>query len=91
MQLEKYAVVNLFRKTVNDVRKLSTNPVRHLTTVSGKGHKNVNQNQEKTAFCYSATVLQLIFGPNYTKNILYIYIYIDIKFSFDFEHPNFEL
>ncbi|MBR5352652.1 MAG: hypothetical protein IK126_02985, partial [Bacteroidales bacterium] len=42
------AVVNLFRNTVNNVRKMSTSPVRRVTTASGKSKKTVNQNQEKT-------------------------------------------
>ena len=74
-----FTAVNLFRKTVNDVRKLSTNPVRHLTTVSGKGHKNVNQNQEKAQKCCSVAVLQLFFmSINPQKYSLYLYIYINI-------------
>ena len=36
---------------------LSTFPVKHLTTVSGKGQKTVNQNQEKTYLRYSVTVV----------------------------------
>lgn len=42
---KKYADVNLFRNTVNDVRNLSTCPGKQLTTLSGKEQKNVNQNQ----------------------------------------------
>ena len=34
-----HAVVNLFRNTVNNVRKLSTSPVRRVTTASGKCKK----------------------------------------------------
>ena len=42
------AIVNTFRNTVNNVRKLSTSPVPQVTTTSGKSKKTVNQNQEKT-------------------------------------------
>ena len=34
-----HAVVNLFRDTINNVRKLSTSPVRRVTTASGKCKK----------------------------------------------------
>ena len=39
---------NLFRKGVNDSRKLSTCSEKRLSTTSGKRAKIVNQNQEKT-------------------------------------------
>ena len=60
-QEKTHAVVNLFRNSVNDVRKLSTFPVQRVATASGKRQKTVNQKQEKTKTivsysCYSATV-----------------------------------
>jgi hypothetical protein len=52
------AVVNLFRNTVNNVRKLSTSPVRRVTTASGKSKKTVNQYQEKTQISLTLHLLQ---------------------------------
>ena len=42
---------NLFRKGVNEIRKVSTASVKPLSTTSGKVQKTVNQNQEKTTIC----------------------------------------
>ena len=42
--------VNLFSKSVNDSRKVSTCSGKRLSTTSGKEWKTVNRNQEKTLF-----------------------------------------
>ncbi len=50
---------NLFRKSVNDSRKMSTCSEKRLSTTSGKRAKTVNQNQEKTAKGHMVTAVTM--------------------------------
>lgn len=48
------------KDNVNYSSKVSTDPVKRLTTISGKVPKTVNQNQEKTIACYSVAVVAVV-------------------------------
>ena len=82
---------NLFRKGVNNSRKVSTRPGKRLSTTSEKRAKTVNQNQEKTKICFFVSLLHCYInrvpinqaqGRDYRKAVLEAKIEWNVRILF---------